>query len=132
MDCTFQTERGNFNYRVGVIITNGRKILMARNPNEERAFYYSVGGRVRFGESLTEAALRELKEETGIDCEIDRLAAIHENFFTCDEACSFTRFPAFSRSSRMKSSSKSRTDTAPTATPAASISNGLIWTIPTA
>ena len=85
MDCTFKTERGNFNYRVGLIITNGRKILMARNPNEERAFYYSVGGRVRFGESLTEAALRELKEETGIDCEIDRLAAIHENFFTCDE-----------------------------------------------
>ena len=39
MDCTFKTERGNFNYRVGLIITNGRKILMARNPNEERAFY---------------------------------------------------------------------------------------------
>ena len=38
MDCTFKTKRGNFNYRVGVIITNGRKILMARNPNEERAF----------------------------------------------------------------------------------------------
>ena len=109
MDCTFKTERGNFNYRVGLIITNGRKILMARNPNEERAFYYSVGGRVRFGESLTEAALRELKEETGIDCEIDRLAAIHENFFTCDEG------------SRMKNSSKSRTVTQPTAVPAENI-----------
>ena len=51
MDCTFQTERGNFNYRVGVIITNGRKILMARNPNKERAFYYSVGGRVQIGKA---------------------------------------------------------------------------------
>ena len=52
---------------MGVIIHSGRKVLMARNPNEERAFYYSVGGRVRFGESMEEAALRELKEETGID-----------------------------------------------------------------
>ena len=95
MDCTFKTKRGNFNYRVGLIITNGRKILMARNPNEERAFYYSVGGRVRFGESLTEAALRELKEETGIDCEIDRLAAIHENFFTCDEGVFFHEVSCF-------------------------------------
>ena len=42
MDCTFQTELGKFNYRVGVIIHSGRKVLMARNPNEERAFYYSV------------------------------------------------------------------------------------------
>ena len=95
MDCTFKTEHGNFNYRVGVIITNGRKILMARNPNEERAFYYSVGGRVRFGESLTKAALRELKEETGIDCEIDRLAAIHENFFTDDGGVFFHEVSCF-------------------------------------
>ena len=73
MDCTFKTERGNFNYRVGLIITNGRKILMARNPNEERAFYYSVG----------------------IDCEIDRLAAIHENFFTCDEGVFFHEVSCF-------------------------------------
>ena len=46
MDCTFLTERGKFNFRVGVIITDGRKILMARNPQEKRRFYYSVGGRV--------------------------------------------------------------------------------------
>ena len=65
---------------MGVIITNGRKILMAHNPNEKRRFYYSVGGRVKFGESLTEAVKRELKEETGIDCEVDRFACLHENF----------------------------------------------------
>lgn len=89
MDCTFMTELGKFNYRVGVIIYSGRKVLMARNPNEERAFYYSVGGRVRFGESMEEAVLRELREETGINCEIDRLAAIHENFFTDDDGIPF-------------------------------------------
>ncbi len=63
MDCTFQTEQGKFNYRVGVIIHSGRKVLMARNPNEERAFYYSVGGRVRFGESIEEAATCSLQIE---------------------------------------------------------------------
>ena len=113
MDCTFQTEQGKFNYRVGVIIHSGRKVLMARNPNEERAFYYSVGGRVRFGESMEEAALRELKEETGIDCELDRLAAIHENFFM--------RFPASSPSSLTNAFCKSRTAPEPTAAPVENI-----------
>ena len=28
MDCTFLTEHGKFNWRVGVIVTNGRKVLM--------------------------------------------------------------------------------------------------------
>ena len=28
MDCTFQAEQGKFNYRVGVVIANGRKILV--------------------------------------------------------------------------------------------------------
>ena len=59
MDCTFKTELGKFNYRVGVIIYSGRRVLMARNPKEKRAFYYSVGGRVRFGESMEEAAVRD-------------------------------------------------------------------------
>ena len=95
MDCTFKTGLGNFNYRVGVIIMNGRKVLMARNPNDKRKYYYSVGGRVKFGESLTEAVKRELLEETGVDCEIDRLACIHENFFTADEGIPFHEISCF-------------------------------------
>lgn len=82
-------------YRVGVIIMNGRKILMARNPNEKRKFYYSVGGRVKFGESLEDAVRREFKEETGIDCEIDRFACMHENFFTDDDGVPFHEISCF-------------------------------------
>ncbi len=89
MDCTFNTELGKFNYRVGVIIKNGSKVLMARNPNEKRMFYYSVGGRVKFGESMTDAVMRELREELGIKCEIDRLVCIHENFFSDDDGIPF-------------------------------------------
>ena len=68
---------------------------MARNPNEKRKYYYSVGGRVKFGESLTDAVKRELKEETGIDCEVDRLVCIHENFFTDDEGVPFHEVSCF-------------------------------------
>ena len=95
MDCTFQTGLGNFNYRVGAIIVRDGKVLMARNPNDKRAYYYSVGGRVLFGEELTDAVLRELKEETGIDCEINRLACIHENFFTSDDGVPFHEVSVF-------------------------------------
>lgn len=79
MDLTFKTDYGYFNYRVGGIIINDNKILMVKNSNND--YYYSVGGRVKFGETARCAIVREAKEETGLDFEIERLAFIHENFF---------------------------------------------------
>ncbi len=89
MDCTFKTMGGKFNYRVGAIIEHNRKVLMARNPQEKRRFNYSVGGRVKFGEKLEDAVVRELEEETGLHCEVLRLVCIHENFFTDDDGVPF-------------------------------------------
>lgn len=89
MDCTFQTGEGKFNFRVGAFIRDGDRILMAKNPNEKREFWYSVGGRVHFGETAQEAVLRELKEETGLTCEVEKLCAVHENFFTDDDGVPF-------------------------------------------
>lgn len=80
MDCTFRTDKGIFNFRVGAIIQNGSKVLMARNPAENCC--YSVGGRVKLNETLENAVIREVFEETGIKAEIDRMGFIHENFFT--------------------------------------------------
>lgn len=95
MDCTFKTDDGKFNFRVGAIITNGRMVLLARNPNEKREFYYSVGGRVKVGETLENAVLRELMEETGINCEIKKMAAVHENFFIDDNGIKFHEISFF-------------------------------------
>jgi len=71
---------GKFNYRVGAIIQHNGKLLMVKNSGDD--FYYTVGGRAKFGESAQETILRETLEETGLPFEIERLAFIHENFFS--------------------------------------------------
>ena len=73
---------GILNIRVGAIIMKDGKILMVGN---ERANYlYSVGGRIKFGETAEEAIVREVVEETGVKMEIDRLGFVHENYFYGD------------------------------------------------
>lgn len=83
-DITLKVDGGFFNYRVGAIIMHAGKILMVKNSNYD--YYYSVGGRVKFGETSEKAVLREAYEETHIRFEIDRLAFIHENLFAADFA----------------------------------------------
>ncbi|HRG62299.1 MAG TPA: NUDIX domain-containing protein [Burkholderiales bacterium] len=78
-DLTFKTPAGRFNYRVGAIIIRDGKVLMVQNQLSR--CYYSVGGRIKYGESSEEAIIREVFEETGVYLEIDRLGFIHENFF---------------------------------------------------
>lgn len=82
MDTTFKTEEGVFTYRVGAIILNGTKALMAHDKRHEQ--YYTIGGRAHFGESSEQTMLREVFEETGIKAELDRLAVVNENFFNVD------------------------------------------------
>ncbi len=84
MDISFRTGEGRFNFRVGAIIIQDNQILMVRNFRDP--YYYSVGGRVHLHESLEEAVLREVLEETGVPLEIDKLGFIHENFFTLEHS----------------------------------------------
>ena len=73
---------GIVNLRVGAIIIRDGKLLMVGN---ERADYlYSVGGRIKFGETTEEAVVREVLEETGVEMEVDTLGFVHENFFYGD------------------------------------------------
>lgn len=81
-DITLRCGSGIVNMRVGAIITKGGKFLMV--GNERSNYYYSVGGRIKFGETAEEAVRREVFEETGVKLEVDRLGFVHENYFYGD------------------------------------------------
>ena len=81
-DLTLPVDQGLVNLRVGAIILKDGKILMVGNDRHD--YDYSVGGRIRFGETAEDAVLREVEEETGVRMEIDRLGFIEENFFYGD------------------------------------------------
>lgn len=81
-DLCVQTEGGILNIRVGAIIMRGDEFLMVENDRDEHL--YSVGGRIKFGETAEEAVVREVFEETGVKMKVDRLGFIHENFFPGD------------------------------------------------
>jgi ADP-ribose pyrophosphatase YjhB (NUDIX family) len=61
---------------VNVVVTNatGQVLLIKRSDNDNWAV---PGGAIDFGESLIQAAIRETKEETGIDCEVTGLVGIY-------------------------------------------------------
>ncbi|MEM8860071.1 MAG: NUDIX domain-containing protein, partial [Chloroflexota bacterium] len=40
-----------------------------------------IGGRVEYGEELTEALVREVKEETGVDVKIEKLLYTHQQIY---------------------------------------------------
>lgn len=81
-DLCVKIEDGILNIRVGAIIMKDDKFLMVENDMFD--YLYSVGGRIKFGETAEEAVVREVFEETGVKMEIDRLGFIHENFFPGD------------------------------------------------
>ena len=81
-DMCVACDDGILNIRVGAIIMKNGKLLMV--GNESSNYLYSVGGRIKFGETAEEAIVREVFEETGVKMEIDRLGFVHENYFYGD------------------------------------------------
>ena len=84
-DMTVPCEDGLINIRVGAIIMKKGKILMVANKIRPE-YMYSVGGRIKFGESSEQAVVREVFEETGYKLEVDRLGFVQENYFYGDAA----------------------------------------------
>ena len=78
-DLTMPVDGGLVNLRVGAIIRKNGKLLLVGNDRND--YDYSVGGRIRFGETAEQAILREVEEETGFRLEIDRLGFVEENYF---------------------------------------------------
>ena len=80
-DMCVACDDGILNVRAGAIIMKDGKLLMVSNGGD---YLYSVGGRLKFGETAEEAIVREVLEETGVQMEIDRLGFVHENYFYGD------------------------------------------------
>jgi len=78
-DMCVRCDDGVINIRVGAIIIKDDKILMVKNNRDD--YYYSVGGRIQFGETAEQAIKREVKEELGFEMEVDRLGFICETYF---------------------------------------------------
>ncbi|AIF42828.1 NUDIX hydrolase [Virgibacillus sp. SK37] len=59
-----------------IVLNEHNEILLIKGP---RRGWEMPGGQVEEGESLEEAAIRETKEESGIDVEITKFCGIYQN-----------------------------------------------------
>lgn len=65
---------------VGAVIFRGDEIALVRRAKPPFEGEWSIpGGRLRVGERLKDAVLREVKEETGLDIRIGGLIGVFEN-----------------------------------------------------
>ncbi len=67
---------------VGVVCLKGDHVLLIRRGQPPRLNQWSLpGGRLEWGETLQVAALRELKEETGVEAELLGLLDVVDGVF---------------------------------------------------
>lgn len=72
----FMNPPKHFVSAAAIVLNDKDEILLIRGP--ERG-WEMPGGQVEEGESLTQAAIRETKEEAGVDIEIVRFCGIFQN-----------------------------------------------------
>ena len=75
----FKSENGIFNFRVAGILFNNDKVLVHRGIKDD--VYAFPGGRLEMFETTENTIVREMKEELGIDVNVNRLLWICESFF---------------------------------------------------
>lgn len=67
---------------VGVVCLRGEAVLLIRRGRAPRQGEWSLpGGRIEPGERAVDAALRELREETGVEAEITGLIDVVDGLF---------------------------------------------------
>ncbi len=79
IDVKIKDEHGNFKYRVAGVLKCDDKFLFVRMGYND--FFCLPGGHIELCEDSVSAAKRELVEELGFEVEVEKLLAIHENFY---------------------------------------------------
>ena len=69
----------------GVIVKDGKAVIVKRANAPYKGQWSIPGGRVELGESLAEALVREMREETGLDVQIGPLIEVFERIQWDDE-----------------------------------------------
>lgn len=70
----------------GVIIENGRAVLIRRGGEPLRGQWSIPGGTLELGESLQEGVARELREETGLEVRVLDLIEVFDRIYSDDGA----------------------------------------------
>ena len=71
---------------VGVVCLRADAVLLIRRSKPPREGEWSVpGGRVEWGETLAQAALRELTEEAGVTATLLDLVGVYDGVFPADD-----------------------------------------------
>jgi len=65
----------------GIILKNDEVLLLLRDKEPEKNRWWFPGGRVLKNESLEQAILRKVKEETNLECSISEMFDVTQTYF---------------------------------------------------
>jgi ADP-ribose pyrophosphatase YjhB (NUDIX family) len=68
-----------FRARVGVVLLNGNNIMLIRNIKQSPPTFHLPGDVVKVSETLEAAAKRSVKEQTGLDIELQKLLYVRDD-----------------------------------------------------
>lgn len=57
---------------LGVVVYNNNLLIVRRKANEGKLLWQFPGGEIEENETREEAIIREIKEETGLECQIEK------------------------------------------------------------
>ncbi|MFT4174111.1 MAG: NUDIX domain-containing protein [Rhodocyclaceae bacterium] len=87
MMLTFRSAGGVFNCRAAAVVLRGNALLVTQEAGSP--FWYLPGGRVEFGESAAQSAVRALHEDLGVVGQVVRPLYFVENFFALSDGRPF-------------------------------------------